>query len=98
MQTTKRINKFLGDFPKEATCWSEATDELREFSRAMRMAYNDENDLTEGDAKFEKGLNFGSFKTPGEQNTKARGYIVSLTKKMSKKSLTEVVEKHSNWL
>ena len=36
-----KIEKFLEQFPTDATSWSQATDEIRDLSRASREMLNE---------------------------------------------------------
>lgn len=71
-----RLETFLNKFPDNATSWTQATEETREVVRALRLFYNDTIlNVLEGEPGYIEGLNFRSFNTPAEFNTKAKAEI-----------------------
>ena len=82
------FKKLFAKFPRDATKWSQATDEPRELAKLARDLYNElDLDLTEDEIENEgkgiQSLNFRSFKTPFEWNSKAQDFIVMVYNKMS---------------
>ena len=64
--------------PRNATSWADATDEVREVAKMIREVYEDVDGI-----KVE-AMNYRSFKTPSEWNTKSHAFIVYVWNKMSK--------------
>ena len=58
-----KIEKFLEQFPTNATSWREATDEVRELARASREMLDEYDDI-----KVE-AVDFTAIRTPAEWNT-----------------------------
>lgn len=67
----KEIEKFLAQFPKDATSWAKATDEVRELSYESRII------LEELDGVKVEPVNFRAFSTPAEWNTQGRDSIMA---------------------
>ena len=63
--------KFLKRFPKNATSWSQATDEVRDMARTAREL------LEECEGVIVEPVNFRAVKTPAEWNTKGREFILT---------------------
>lgn len=81
------FRKFFGSFPRDATKWNQATDEMREAAKIVRETYNElqlnlTSDEVEDEGKGIQSLNFRSFKTPSEWNSKAQAFIVVVWNKM----------------
>lgn len=77
------LENFLNGFPNNATNWGQATDEVRDIARIVRQAHNElDLDLCEGDEGTVEALDFRSFKTPSEWNTKAKAQINETWAKM----------------
>lgn len=67
---------FLDKFPTDATCWSQATDEVRDLARIVREYYNEMVlDISCPEEGIE-AVNFRIIKTPAEWNAKARTFIL----------------------
>lgn len=81
-----QIEKFLAKFPDNATCWSQATDEIRDLARTAKEIYNElELSLTDVEVEVGKGLqplNFRSFSKPSQWNTLGKQYILDTFDKM----------------
>jgi hypothetical protein len=89
----KKILNFLDKFPNDATEWKQATDEIRELARFAREIYNDITiNVLEEDEKALEPLNFRSFKTPSEWNTKAKEFIISTFEIMNDESKKYFIE------
>ena len=65
-----KIEKFLEQFPTNATSWREATDEVRELARASREMLDEYDDI-----KVE-AVDFTTIRTPAEWNTLGREAIL----------------------
>lgn len=68
------LARLEANFPPAATCWSQATDEVRDMARYCREAL----DLSELHA-----VNFRACKTPSEWNTHGNASIVRHYTKMT---------------
>ena len=66
-----KIEEFLERFPKNATCWSQATDEVRDMARTAREL------LEEYEGVIVEPVDFRAVKTPAEWNTKGREFILT---------------------
>ena len=64
-----KIEKFLEQFPTNATSWRETTDEVRELARASREMLDEYDDI-----KVE-AVDFTAVRTPAEWNTLGREAI-----------------------
>lgn len=73
----KKLESFLSKFPDDAKSWSEATDEIRELAREIRINYNryvlQINEDSEGGLE---AVDFRSIKIPSEWNKKAKNFIL----------------------
>ena len=65
-----KIEKFLEQFPTDATSWVQATDEVRDLSRTSREFLADYDDI------YVEAVDFTSIKTPAEWNTLGRESIL----------------------
>ena len=65
-----KIEKFLEQFPTDATSWREATDEVRDLARASREMLDEYDDI-----KVE-AVDFTTIRTPAEWNTLGRESIL----------------------
>jgi len=72
--------RLEANFPPTATCWSQATDEVRDMSRFCREALR----LSELHA-----VNFGACKTPAEYNLFGNAAIVRHYTKMTESQRVE---------
>ena len=80
----KELHKILDQYPNNAKTWKEADDFIRELTRSVRTSYNELMlDVLEGEKGYIESLNFRSFKTPSEWNTKSKKQILSLWPKMN---------------
>lgn len=66
-----KIEEFLERFPKNATCWSQATDEVRDMARTAREL------VEEYEGVIVEPVDFRAVKTPAEWNTKGREFILT---------------------
>ena len=72
----KEIEKFLSRFPKNATSWAQATDEVRDLSRMSREYLEDLDEVIVEAVKFRDC-------TPSEWNTQGRESIMANFDRMS---------------
>ena len=87
-----KIKKFISKFPKDATSWADATDELPDLHNHMAEIYNGE----EPKVKYKFDFLYGS-KTPSERNTRYREGIEKLLGLMSDNQIHEVYNHYDNW-
>jgi len=97
------IEKFLSQFPDNATCWSQATDEVRDMAREARQIYNDlDLNVTEDECldlgKGLQPLDFRSFNKPSEWNTQSKKFILDTFDKMSGQAKASFFGSFSHWL
>nr|DAS16095.1 MAG TPA: hypothetical protein [Caudoviricetes sp.] len=86
-----QIEKFLAGFPKEAVCWSQATDEIRDLARESREY------LEEYDNVIVEPLDFRSYKRPSEWNTNGRDYILANFDRMSDQTKKRYYASRQEW-
>lgn len=87
----KKIEKFLAKFPTNAQTWHDATDEVRDLARASREILEDCEDIVV------EPLDFKSFKTPAEWNTKGRAYILANFDRMDNTSKRMFYNRFREW-
>lgn len=71
------IERFLERFPKNATNWSQATDEVRDMAREAREL------LEEYEGVIVEPINFRNIETPAQWNTEGRDSILANFDRMS---------------
>jgi hypothetical protein len=86
-----KIEKFLERFPKNATNWGDATDEIRDLSRTSREY------LEELDGVTVKPVNFNACKTPAAWNTKGRESILANFDKMRPATQERFYNRFREW-
>lgn len=86
-----QIEKYLERFPKEAICWSDATDEIRDLARASREY------LEEYEGVIVEPFDFRSYKKPSEWNTKGRDYILANFDRMNDHTKKKFYERFEEW-
>ena len=86
-----KIEKFLEQFPTDATSWVQATDEVRDLARASREMLDEYDDI-----KVE-AVDFTSTKTPAEWNTKAREAILRNYDMMRPRTQLLFFERFEDW-
>ena len=86
-----KIEKFLEQFPTNATSWSQATDEVRELSRASREFLADYDDI------MVEAVDFTALKTPAEWNTKGRESIMHNYDLMCPRTQLLFYERFEEW-
>jgi hypothetical protein len=77
------LKSIFAKYPTNATSWRDADDTMRDLTRMARETYNEHNDFVEGDDGYIESMNFRSFKTPSEWNTKSQNEIVRIYNMMT---------------
>lgn len=80
---------ILAKFPADATCWSQATDEVRDMSRWAREAL----ELGEDAA-----LNFRALTTPARWNLRGAESVAAFWEQMSAKQRRDYLDLVKGWL
>lgn len=83
----RQIENFLARFPKNATNWAQATEEIRDLSRESREY------LQEMDGVIVEPVDFHRLRTPAEWNTKGRDSIIANYDRMRKDTRTAFFER-----
>lgn len=86
-----KIEKFLEQFPMDATSWRHATDEVRDLARASREML-DEYDDVQVDSIY-----FPDIKDPAEWNTRAREAVMRNYDLMSPRTQLLFFERFEDW-
>ena len=86
-----KIEKFLEQFPTDATSWVQATDEVRDLARASREMLDEYDDI-----KVE-ALDFTAIRTPAEWNTRAREAVMRNYDMMSPRTQLLFFERFEDW-
>lgn len=86
-----KIEKFLEGFPKEAICWSQAGDEIRDLARTSREYLEELEDV------IVEPLDFRSYKKPSEWNTNGRDYILANFDRMNDQTKKAFYERWEEW-
>ena len=86
-----KIEKFLEQFPTDATSWVQATDEVRDLARASREMLDEYDDI-----KVEV-VDFTATRTPAEWNTKAREAILRNYDLMRPRTQLLFFERFEDW-
>lgn len=73
----EKIERFLQKFPRNATSWSQATDEIRDMARTSSEY------LEANEGIIVAPLDFRTFRSPSEWNTKGQDYILANFDRMS---------------
>ncbi len=81
-----KVEKFLKNYPDDTDTWKNATDEIRDIAREIKLLYNERNE------KQIEPLNFRKFTKPSEWNTEGKKYIRMVYDKMSDVSKNEFIE------
>lgn len=87
----QKIEKFLEQFPTDATSWRQATDEVRDLARASREML-DEYDDVQVDSIY-----FPDIKDPAEWNTRAREAVMRNYDMMSPRTQLLFFERFEDW-
>ena len=86
-----KIEKFLEQFPTDATSWVQATDEVRDLARASREMLDEYDDI-----KVE-AVDFTALRTPAEWNTRAREAILRNYDMMRPRTQMLFFERFEDW-
>ena len=86
-----KIEKFLEQFPTDATSWKEATDEVRELARTSREMLDEYDDI-----KVE-AVDFTAIRTPAEWNTLGREAILRNYDMMRPRTQILFYERFEDW-
>ena len=86
-----KIEKFLEQFPTDATSWVQATDEVRDLARASREMLDEYDDI-----KVEV-VDFTAIKTPAEWNTLGRESIMRNYDMMRPRTQLLFFERFEDW-
>ena len=86
-----RLENFLEQFPTNATCWSQATDEVYDLARTSREML-DEYDDVQVDSIY-----FPDIKDPAEWNTRAREAVMRNYDMMSPRTQLLFFERFEDW-
>ena len=86
-----KIEKFLEQFPTDATSWVQATDEVRDLARASREMLDEYDDIKA------EAVDFTATKTPAEWNTKAREAILRNYNMMRPRTQMLFFERFEDW-
>ena len=89
-----KIEKFLEQFPADATSWTQATDEVYDLARISRE-FLDEYD----DVKVEAvdSIYFPDIKDPAEWNTRAREAVMRNYDMMTPRTQLLFFERFEDW-
>lgn len=85
------IERFLENFPKNATNWSQATDEVRDMARKAREL------LEEYEGVIVEPVNFRAIETPAEWNTEGREFILTNFDRMADRTKERFYAYFRNW-
>ena len=83
----KKLEVFLERFPKDATSWEYATDEVRDLARATREFIEDLDNVTV------EPVDFREIDTPAEWNTRGRDFIMETFDKMTPRTQEKFYER-----
>ena len=83
----REIERFLEQFPTDATSWAQATDEVRDLARLAR------EHLEEYNGVIVEAVDFRHAKTPSEWNTKGRAFILDCFDRMQEGTRKAYYEK-----
>lgn len=86
-----QIERFLERFPKNATSWAQATDEVRDMACTAREY------LEEYEGAIIEPVDFRSIKTPAEWNTKGRDYILTNFDRMANATKERFYDYFREW-
>ena len=86
-----KIEKFLEQFPTDATSWVQATDEVRDLARASREMLDEYDDVRVD------SIYFPDIKDPAEWNTRAREAILRNYDMMRPRTQLLFFERFEDW-
>lgn len=87
----QKIEKFLEQFPTDATSWVQATDEVRDLARASREMLDEYDDITV------EAVDFTAIRTPAEWNTLGRKAILRNYDMMRPRTQMLFFERFEDW-
>ena len=87
----QKIEKFLEQFPTDATSWVQATDEVRDLARASREMLDEYDDITV------EAVDFTAIRTPAEWNTLGREAILRNYDMMRPRTQLLFFERFEDW-
>lgn len=87
----QKIEKFLEQFPTDATSWMQATDEVRDLARASREFLDEYDDI-----KVE-AVDFTAIKTPAKWNPLGHESIMRNYDMMSPRTQLLFFERFEDW-
>ncbi len=98
----KMVEKVFKKFPRNATSWANATDEMRDMARVAREMHTEIDldmlhDEHETNPNAPQPLDFRKIKTPSEWNSRAQDYIMDMLDKMSDEAKTQYHERFKHW-
>lgn len=86
-----QIERFLERFPKNATSWAQATDEIRDLAQTTREYLDDYEGV------IVEPVDFRSVSTPAEWNTKGRDYILTNFDRMANATKERFYDYFREW-
>ena len=86
-----KIEKFLEQFPTNATSWREATDEVRDLARVSREMLDEYDDIQV------EAVDFTATRTPAEWNTLGREAIMRNYDMMRPRTQLLFYERFEDW-
>ena len=86
-----KVEKFLEQFPTDATSWVQATDEVRDLARASREMLDEYDDITV------EAVDFTAIRTPAEWNTLGREAILRNYDMMRPRTQMLFFERFEDW-
>ena len=86
-----KIEKFLEQFPTNATSWREATDEVRDLARVSREMLDEYDDIQV------EAVDFTATRTPAEWNTLGRESIMRNYDMMHPRTQLLFYERFEDW-
>ena len=86
-----KIEEVLERFPKNATCWAQATDEVRDMARTAHEL------LEEYEGVIVEPIDFRALKTPAEWNTKGCEFILANFDRMADRTKERFFDYFREW-
>ena len=90
----KNITAFLEKFPRNATSWRDATDEIRDLAKTARELVYEQNESYFEPVNFRE---IGKNGTPAQWNTEGRAFIVKMVNKMNERTLRYFYDHYAEW-
>ncbi len=93
----KKIEKFLSRFPDETSNWSEATDEIRDIARCIRLSHNElDLNLQEDEDGAFIPMDFSNIKDPSTWNKAAKLQIRTIWPLMGAWAREQVIDEYGH--